>query len=317
MIGKISKRVPTNKSTYKVFLLYGYFFIFSFLAWGVMKSYTTDVEVKLTITGIPGEVTIIDSIPSTVSVQMEGKVFAQVYYKLFKPEAKINFLSKFQKSSSELVITIDDIYTAVNLNNLERPSNITKSPSGFPLVFTAVTHEGKKVPVAFINSARLQFNPVNVSLVSWPVSTPDSVVIYAKNEILQSIDSVTLEPFVVKDLSDTLLTVGVRSIPNVRCETKNVKVKLKLEKNYLKRATINVEPKEIKGQRIHYQPASVDILYYVPQSFYHAKAPTIAVFADDIDLSKKSGRVAVRKAEEYPHRKIYRILTDSVTWSIQ
>ncbi|MDY4185500.1 MAG: hypothetical protein SOX83_06115, partial [Sodaliphilus sp.] len=64
-------------------------------------------------------------------------------------------------------------------------------------------------------------------------------------------------------------------------------------------------------------PATVDILYYVPESFYHAKAPTVAVFAEEIDLSKKSGRVAVRKAEEFPHRKIYKILTDSVNWMIK
>ena len=294
-----------------------YFFIFSFCAWGLMKSYTTDVKIQLTIVGVPSEVTIIDSIPPTVKVPMEGKVFSQLYYKFFAPEAKINFPAKFQKSNSQLVITADDIYTSVNLNNLERPATAAKNPVGFPLTFTAVSHEGKKVPITFANSIRLQFNPVNISLVNWPVCSPDSVVIYAKKEVLETIESVSLESFAVKNLSDTIMTVPLKLIPNVRCDTKQVRMHLKLEKNYLKRASIQVQPKEIKGQRIYYQPATVDILYYVPESFYHAKAPTVAVCAEDIDLSKKSGRVAVRKAEEFPHRKIYKILTDSVNWMIK
>ncbi|MGM9868112.1 MAG: hypothetical protein ACI30R_00605 [Sodaliphilus sp.] len=282
-----------------------------------MKSYTTDVKIRLSIVGVPSEVTIVDSIPPTVKLQMEGKVFSQLYYKFFPPEAKINFPAKFQKSNSQLVITADDIYAAVNLNNLERPVTAPKSPAGFPLTFTAVSHEGKKVPVTFANSIRLQLNPVNISMVNWPVCSPDSVVIYAKKEVLETIESVALQPFTVKNLSDTIVTVPLKPIPNVRCEIKQVTMRLKLEKNYLKRASIPIEPKEIKGQRIFYQPATVDILYYVPESFYHAKAPTVAVFAEDIDLTKKSGRVAVRKAEEFPHRKIYKILTDSVNWMIK
>lgn len=306
-----------NKSTYKVILLYGFFFVLSFFAWGFTKSYTADVDVNLNIVGKPGEVTIIDSVPARVSVPMEGKVFSHLYYKIFTPEANINFLSKYQKSSSELVITLDDIYAATNLNTLFRSQNSPKMQSGFPLVLTAVTHEGKKVPVAFEGSINLQFNPITMSLVNWPVCSPDSVVVYAKSEVLEKIDSVALKPFTVRDFSDTVMTVGLRTIPGVRYETTNVKLRLDLERNYLKRASIDVAPKEVRGMKIQYRPATVDILYYVPESFYNAKAPTVAVFADDIDLSKKSGRVAVRKAEEYPHRKIYKILEDSVTWTVK
>ena len=298
-------------------LLYGFFFVLSFFAWGFTKSYTADVEVNLNIVGKPGEVTIIDSVPARVSVPMEGKVFSHLYYKIFTPEANINFLSKYQKSTSELVITLDDIYAATNLNTLFRPQNSPKMQSGFPLVLTAVTHEGKKVPVAFEGSINLQFNPITMSLVNWPVCSPDSVVVYAKSEILEKIDSVALKPFTVRDFSDTVMMVGLRTIPGVRYETTNVKLRLDLERNYLKRASIDVAPKEVRGMKIQYRPATVDILYYVPESFYNAKAPTVAVFADDIDLSKKSGRVAVRKAEEYPHRKIYKILEDSVTWTVK
>lgn len=298
-------------------LLYGFFFVLSFFAWGFTKSYTADVDVNLNIVGKPGEVTIIDSVPARVSVPMEGKVFSHLYYKIFTPEANINFLSKYQKSTSELVITLDDIYAATNLNTLFRPQNSPKMQSGFPLVLTAVTHEGKKVPVAFEGSINLQFNPITMSLVNWPVCSPDSVVVYAKSEILEKIDSVALKPFTVRDFSDTVMTVGLRTIPGVRYETTNVKLRLDLERNYLKRASIDVAPKEVRGMKIQYRPATVDILYYVPESFYNAKAPTVAVFADDIDLSKKSGRVAVRKAEEYPHRKIYKILEDSVTWTVK
>ncbi|MCQ2289980.1 MAG: hypothetical protein MJZ63_01720 [Muribaculaceae bacterium] len=306
-----------NKSTYKVILLYGFFFVLSFFAWGFTKSYTADVTVNLNIVGKPNEVTIIDSVPARVSVPMEGKVFSHLYYKIFTPEANINFLSKYQKSTSELVITVEDIYAATNLHTLFRPQNSPKMQSGFPLVLTAVTHEGKKVPVAFEGSINLQFNPITMSLVNWPVCSPDSVVVYAKSEVLEKIDSVALKPFTVRDFSDTVMTVGLRTIPGVRYETTNVKLRLDLERNYLKRASIDVAPKEVRGMKIQYRPATVDILYYVPESFYNAKAPTVAVFADDIDLSKKSGRVAVRKAEEYPHRKIYKILEDSVTWTVK
>lgn len=313
----IIKSIPSNKSTYKVILLYGFFFVLAFFAWGFTKSYTADVTVNLNIVGKPNEVTIIDSVPAQVSVPMEGKVFSHLYYRIFTPEANINFLSKFQKSSSELIITLDDIYAATNLNTLFRPQNALKMMSDFPLVLTAVTNEGKKVPVTFEGSINLQFNPITMSLVNWPVCSPDSVVVYAKNEVLEKIDSVALKPFAVKDFSDTVMTVGLRTIPGVRYETTNVKLRLDLERNYLKRASIDVAPKEIRGMKIQYRPATVDILYYVPESFYSAKAPTVAVFTDDIDLSKKSGRVAVRKAEEYPHRKIYKILEDSVTWTVK
>ncbi len=298
-------------------LLYGYFFLFSFFAWGFTKSYTGDVTLNLVITGVPDEVVVIDSIPSQVTVPMEGKVFFHVYYKFFRPDVNINFLSKFQKANSELVISLDDIYASLNLNSLYRPTNMSKIQPGFPLVLTVVAHEGKKVPVTFGNSINLKFNPVTMSLVNWPVCTPDSVVVYAKSGLLETVDSVSLDPFTVKDFSDTLMTVNLRPIPGARFQTTKVRLRLDLEKNYLKRATIDVEPKEVKGIKIQYHPSTVDILYYVPERFYNAKAPTIAVFADDIDLTKKSGKVAVRKAEEFPHRKIYKILRDSVTWTVK
>lgn len=298
-------------------LLYGYFFLFSFFAWGFTKSYTGDVNVNLVITGQPDEVVIIDTVPQRVCVPMEGKVFFHLYYKLFTPDVNINFMSKFQRANSELVITVDDVYASINLNSLFRPGNVSKAISGFPIVLNVVSHEGKKVPVTFGNSIKLQFNPVAMSLVNWPVCSPDSVVVYGKAELLDRIDSVSLNPFIVKDFSDTLKTVGLRPIPGVRFQTSQVKLRLDLEKNYLKRATINVEPKEVGGMKIQYQPATVDILYYVPERFYNTKAPTVAVFAEDIDLSKSTGKVAVRKAEEYPHRKIYKILRDSVTWTMK
>ena len=150
-------------------LLYGYFFLFSFFAWGFTKSYTGDVTLNLVITGVPDEVVVIDSIPSQVTVPMEGKVFFHVYYKFFRPDVNINFLSKFQKANSELVISLDDIYASLNLNSLYRPTNMSKIQPGFPLVLTVVAHEGKKVPVTFGNSINLQFNPVTMSLVNWPV----------------------------------------------------------------------------------------------------------------------------------------------------
>lgn len=298
-------------------LLYGYFFLFSFFAWGFTKSYTGDVNVNLVITGQPDEMVIIDTVPQHVRVPMEGKVFFHLYYKLFSPDVNINFLSKYQRANSELVITVDDIYASMNLNSLYRPSSVSKIQPGFPIVLSVVSHKGKKVPVTFGGSIKLQFNPVTMSLVNWPVCSPDSVVLYAKAELLEKIDSVSLNTFVVKDFSDTLKTVGLRPIPGVRFQTSQVKLHLDLEKNYLKRATINVEPKEVAGMKIQYQPSTVDILYYVPERFYNAKAPTVAVFAEDIDLSKSTGKVAVRKAEEYPHRKIYKILRDSVTWTLK
>ena len=97
-------------------LLYGYFFLFSFFAWGFTKSYTGDVTLNLVITGVPDEVVVIDSIPSQVTVPMEGKVFFHVYYKFFRPDVNINFLSKFQKANSELVISH---YRSVLAHNTE------------------------------------------------------------------------------------------------------------------------------------------------------------------------------------------------------
>ncbi|MDO4510649.1 MAG: hypothetical protein Q4B68_02385, partial [Bacteroidales bacterium] len=314
---EIFKKVPSNKSTYKVVLLYGFFFVLSFLAWGFTKSYTTDVEVNLNIVGKPNQITVLDTIPEVVSVPMEGKVFFHLYYKLLRPDANINFLSKFQQSSSKLVITIDDVYASMSLNSLERPVNASKLSSDFPLSFAAITHQGKKVPVRFGSSINLQFNPVMMSLVKWPVCTPDSVTVYAQSELLAAIDSVALMPFSVKDFSDTVMTVGVKTAPGVKYSTTSVRLHLDLEKNYLKRASITVGPKVVRGVKIQYHPAAVDILYYVPQSFYDKKAPKIAVFPDDINLAKKSGKVAVRVAEEFPHRKIYKILTDSVTWTVK
>ncbi len=314
IVKKILKSIHSNAATYNGVMLYGLFFLFSLLAWTFAKSYTGDVVVNLVIVGKPNEATVIDSIPAQVTVPMEGKVFSHLYYRLFTPDATINFQSKYQKSTSELVITIDDVYAAMNLNSLYRPGNLSKMQSGFPLVLTVVTHKGKKVPVTFGSSISLRYNPVTLSLVNWPVCSPDSVVVFAKQEVLDKIDSVSLKPFVVKDLSDTVMTVGVQPIPGVRCQTTSVRLRLDLERNYLKRASISVEPKEVKGIKIQYQPATVDILYYVPESFYNDKAPKVAVFADDIDLTKKTGKVAIRKAEEYPHRKIYKILKDSVTW---
>lgn len=208
----------------KEFLIFAFFLFLSAAFWclnALNESYETEVLVPIEVTSVPSNIVITSNTQDTLHVILRDKGFNLLKY-------------VFRRETSSLKVNFNDFMLTTSFAEMPT-ANLAKRLSSLfgNLHFTIEKPEKleffynygrcKQVPI------QLQGNiiPDELYYLSHVEFSPDSVTIYAPENILDSIRFVRTRPLNMDHFCDTLtLDVGIAYIRGVKCVPNTVKVTL-------------------------------------------------------------------------------------------
>ena len=190
-----------SKNT-REFLIFLFFVLVSFSFWLLQMLddvYQTDFTMQVRLKNVPKEVVMTADLPSEINVQVEDRGTVLLNYMLGRSFYPLTFdFQDYEQMGSVVTFSNSEVMKkiAAQLNTSTRLITVRPDTLGF----IYAKGNAKKVPVAFngqVTSAR-EFYVSEVAL------TPDSVMVYAPENVLNSIQTVYTTPVSLKGVSDTL-----------------------------------------------------------------------------------------------------------------
>lgn len=317
--GNIKNRWRTLKesSGFHNVVLFLEFVAVSALFWLILAlndSVQSNFNVRIQLSNVPDSVTFISDIPTKmhVSVRDKGTTLWRNGF-LKHPTISINFKEYGDKgvlkfSRNDLLASLKSVFgttsqiTAISLDSLH-------------LVYTL--NKGRRVPVivdANILPASGSIQEGNIQ----PV--PSNVLVYAEQEVLDTIYMVETELIDLRDLSESKeVEVNIRKIKDARILPSQIKVKIPIEPLVKKEAMISVSSVNVPGgESLLLFPSKVPVEYYVAMSrLGDNDDPEIELQVDYDDISRTaSGKLHV-DVVRFPDRLLNLTLkSDSVEYTI-
>lgn len=271
-------------------------------------------NVNLRIVNQPDSVTFISDVPERLHVSVSDKgtsLWRNGYLK--HPTINIDF--KEYSSDGVLRYSYNDLISSLR-HAFGGAATITSvSLDSLQLFYT--TNPGKKVPIL----VNCQIYPSSGSTLQGNIkATPGSVYIYGSKEVIDTINYVSTEPLVLRNLSETTtMDVKIQKIRNARALPSKVELTVPIEPLVKKQAMVTVEAVNVpEGEELLLFPSKVPVEYYVAMSRLNDdedKNIHLIVNYDDISGSQESKlSVAISK---YPDRlKNLMLKTDSIEYAI-
>ena len=271
-------------------------------------------NVRVQISNVPDTVTFISDIPEKIHVSVRDKgtnlwrsgilrhPTLSINFKEYGDKGMLRFTKNDLLSSLKSVFGSTAQITALSLDSLN-------------LVYT--TNKGKRVPVVI----DAMIMPASGSIQEGDArSVPSNVLVYAEQEVLDTIHKVVTENIDLMDISETTqIDVNLRKIKGARILPSQVKVMVPIEPLVKKEALITITPTNVpKGESLLLFPSKVPVQYYVAMSrLGDNDDPSLELQVDynQIDHSN-SGRLHV-EVIRYPDRfQNLSLKNDSVEYTI-
>ncbi|MBR5395378.1 MAG: YbbR-like domain-containing protein [Bacteroidaceae bacterium] len=254
-------------------LVFCFFLAVSFGFWLLQALNDTldrEVQVGLEMANIPPDVVIIDSLPSTISVTIQDKGLALARHSIssiFRPNrAKIDF-SKYDtgKSEAEVYISASDMQRTVGRIFIASTKILSFRPD--TLHFSYNHGLSRTLPVKLAGTVKT--TPQNY-IQNFRVE-PDSVRVFAPQAILDTMQAVYTEAFVLDGLHDHgNFQISMRQQKFMKYEPEQVSIKVDV--GYYTEKTLRVPviglnfPAEKKLRTF---PAEVSVTFKVESGRYH------------------------------------------------
>ncbi|MBQ6964897.1 MAG: hypothetical protein IJP82_04300 [Bacteroidaceae bacterium] len=185
------------------FLVFLVFLLVSIIFWFMQAiRETTEVSItyQLKIEDVPSRVIYTSEIPTEVSVNYTGRGWEAFYHKFMlneDHELTIPF-KDINRSSGRIVITADNFRRAALKKKPKELTYSSTTPSKIEAYYSNGLH--KRVPVIFNGNVTTTGGRYQCGI----RLTPDSVDVYAPDQIYDQITSVRTEKVTFEDLEDTL-----------------------------------------------------------------------------------------------------------------
>ena len=184
------------------FLIFLFFVLVSFSFWMLQMlddTYQTDFNMQIRMKNLPKEVVMTSDLPSEIKVQVEDRGTVLVNYMLGRSFYPVVFdFNDYDELGPAVTIPLEDVKKkiAAQLNTSTRLLAIRPDTLGF----IYAKGSAKKVPVAVSGqvTAGREFYVSEIRL------DPDSVTVYAPENLLNSINTVYTSPLSIKGVTDTL-----------------------------------------------------------------------------------------------------------------
>lgn len=202
------------------FLFFLFFFFIAGAFWLLQTlndDYETEFSVPVRLRNVPDNVVITSEPPSSVRVRVRDRGTVLLNYILSRNFFPINFdFSEYAANTNNYIRIYSSEYERRIQSQLNTSTRLL-SISPDTLEYIYATGNSKQVPVRIIGKV----TPERQYYISDTLYNPDSVLVYAPNSILDTINTAYTEYFEIEDISDTVTHTamispvrGAKFIPN-------------------------------------------------------------------------------------------------------
>ena len=196
---KIRNFLLSKKS--REFLIFLFFVFVSFCFWllhVLNEDYETELSITLEIKNVPDNVVLTSEIPTELKVGVKDKGTVLVNYLLGKTFYPLELdFEEYQDKGSQVRILSNTFGKRIAGQLNQSTKLLAIKPDTLDLIYTR--GEGKKVPVGLRGEVKAEHQ----YYISDVIFSPDSVMVYAPKEILDTITAAYTEALYLEHISDT------------------------------------------------------------------------------------------------------------------
>lgn len=282
--------------TNREFLIFLFFVLISSIFWLLQtlnEEYESTLGIPVEYRNIPSNVVITSNTPEEIKVTVKDKGFILLNYHI-QPALRPIVLDfkDYQDKGNRIRIPSNEIQRQITERLLSSTRLSTFKPESFDLVYTR--GKAKKVPVRIAGTleAKQQYDITRVVL------TPDSVIIYAPQEMLDTIHSVPTASASYHELDDTItFSSELQDLKNVKIIPDKVQIKVCVDQLTEKTLEVPVIAVNVpKGKIFRTFPIKVKAVFQTVLGYYNRIRPENFVFQVDYNeaIKQKSERCPVR-----------------------
>ena len=196
---KIRSFLLAKKS--REFLIFMFFVFVSFCFWLLQvlnDDYETELSMQLKLKNVPENVVLTSELPNELKIGVQDKGTVLINYLLGKSLYPVTIdFEEYQDKGNQIRFLSSALSKRVTGQLSQSTKLLAIKPDTLELIYTR--GEGKKVPVCL----RGEVEAERQYYISERIFSPDSVMVYAPKEILDTITAAYTETLYVEEISDT------------------------------------------------------------------------------------------------------------------
>jgi YbbR domain-containing protein len=329
LIKFFQKEFNRNLFVFSIFLVIATMFWFIN---ALSKNYKIKLPFEIQYVNIPKAKALVKELPKNITIEVEAKGFSLLtYYVRSHPIITID-VQKYWDSNSKKRIVTDVTNLKVNEEKLnsffilskETPEilnelkigmrSISINPDTIQFIFANVSQKKvavkPNVQIKFAQQFQLQ-NNVFV--------TPDSIIIYGAQEILNKIDSIMTEPIYKNDVSESFnQKIAFHTIPTITYSDSVGVTNIQVEKYTEQQFWVSLIPINVPDSLIiDLMQDKVQITTFIGMSKLKSfKTSDYKVVADYSKLNKETGEMPIMVSQKPGYAKIIKISPENIGYII-
>ena len=249
-----------NRFSVREICVFACFVVFASLIWyahAMSSVRSAVVPVAVTYSGVPDNVLLSDSLPTTIHLELRDAGRRLKLYGTNPLAFSFNIGEQIKGESGSIVLSSDVIHHAVN--SLLQGTTKLQSITPEQISGTYTRQHSKKVPVCLV----ADITPAaQHQLVGQPRLLTDTVTIFGSTEQLKKVDSAATKTLVLKDVKDSVATrVQLESVPGIRLSQDEIEVQVWAEQFTEKVVTKSIVAKNVPtNMHLRLFPAEVSVM---------------------------------------------------------
>lgn len=258
-----------NRLSVREICVFACFVVFASLIWyahAMSSVRSAVVPVTVTYSGVPDDVLLSDSLPTTIHLELRDAGRRLKLYGANPLAFSFNIGEQIKGESGTFVLSSDVIHSAVN--SLLQGTTKLQSISPEQISGTYTRQHSKVVPIRLV----ADITPAaQHQLIGKPVVSTDSVTVRGSTELLCQVDSVTTEMLVLREVKDSVTTrVRLESVSGIRLAQEEVDVRILAEQFTEKVLTKSIVAKNVpENAHLRLFPAEVNVMLRIGVSHFN------------------------------------------------
>lgn len=289
----------------------------AFVFWAFLSLDTEvqrDFDVPVELTGVPDSITLIGSMPQSISATVLGKGSQLIRFKWGKMSSLKFRFDADRKGDRNFVLSKTQVDSRLRDYFGNGVQVMTMRPDSIRIPFTA--DPGKRMPIHL----KVDVHPNLQYIISGQLRVSvDSVMVYSSTDIPRTLTHVETELLEKSDLKDTSrFEVKIKPIEGMRIIPDRVIVTIPVEPLIAKQRKVRVDVINMPaGKTMLTFPGIVEVTYLVPMSAYADDNP-LKVYADYNEIKDSgSGKIPVAPGATPDYFRSISITPDSLEYVIE
>ncbi len=245
------------------------FVVFAGLLWyahAMSSVRSAVVPVSVTYGGVPDDVMLSDSLPTTIYLELRDAGRRLKMYGVNPLSFSFNIGDQLKGESGTFNLSSDVIHVAVN--SLLQGTTKLQSITPEQITGSYTKQHSKEVPVRLV--AEITPAPQH-QLVGKPSVLSEKVTVYGSARQLRSVDSIATKPLILTDVKDSaIVQVPLTAIPGIRLAQSEVTVRIEAEQFTEKVITKPVIAKKVPANmHLRLFPAEVHVMLRIGVSRFN------------------------------------------------